>query len=243
MQLFGKNSASLKGFMRQSVLLIVCFKKTRQKANFIKIPGVVYYNPLYGKDPLMLTTSLGMLDRLNIQKSPSAWEAFVRLYGPLIYKWNINFGLGAEDAKDICQEVLLEVFKKLHMFQRMGKGSFRGWLNQISYYKMMQFKKARKKELDSRPGHHELNSLIKMVSNNGWAEEYCLDVFNRALATLESDLSFRDWTIFQKSFLEQLPPEEVAEQVNCTKSAVYIVHCRALKKLKAVVAKFIEDLN
>ena len=243
MEFVRKKFSQFKGVYGSECSFGNCFKKTRQKANFIKIPGVVYYNSLYGKDPPMLTTSLGMLDRLNIQKSPSAWEAFVKLYGPLIYKWNINFGLSAEDAKDICQEVLLEVFKKLHMFQRLGKGSFRGWLNQISYYKMMQFKKARKKELDSRPGHHELNNLIKMVSNNGWAEEYCLDVFNRALATLESDLSFRDWTIFQKSFLEQLPPEEVAEQVNCTKSAVYIVHCRALKKLKAVVAKFIEDLN
>ena len=191
----------------------------------------------------MLTTSLGMLNRLNIQKCPEAWEDFVNLYGPLIYKWNVKFGLENEDAKDICQEVLLEVYKKGHTFERRGMGSFRGWLNQISYFKMMNFKKARKKELNCRPGHHELNKLVDLVSNQGWAEEYCLDVFNRALAMIESGCSYRDWTIFQKSFLEQLPTEEVAREVNCTKRAVYIVHCRTLKKLKAVVSKFIEDLG
>ena len=99
MQLFGKNSASLKGFMRQSVLLVVCFKKTRQKANFIKIPGVVYYNSLTGGKRTMLTTSLGMLNRLNIQKCPEAWEDFVNLYGPLIYKWNVKFGLDRKSTR------------------------------------------------------------------------------------------------------------------------------------------------
>jgi len=49
----------------------------------------------------MLTTSVGMLKRLNLQKSPEAWESFVNLYGPLIYRWNLKAGLSAEDAKDV----------------------------------------------------------------------------------------------------------------------------------------------
>ena len=189
----------------------------------------------------MLTTSVGMLKRLNLQKNPGAWDAFVSLYGPLIYRWNIKAGLGSEDARDISQEVLIQVFKSVHTFQRRSKGSFRSWLSRINYFKMIHIKNMRKRELDSRPGHHELNKLSELVSNQSWAEDYCLDVFNRALAVIESEIGYRDWQIFQKTFLDNQPAEEVAKDLKCSKRAVYIVQSRTLRKLKEVVAKFIED--
>ncbi len=189
----------------------------------------------------MLTTSLGMLKRLNLQKNPEAWESFVNLYGPLILRWNIKAGLTQEDAKDVSQEVLLQVFRSVHTFERRSKGSFRGWLNRINYYKMMNLKALRKREMDTRPGHHELNKLAEMVINPSWAEDYCMDVFNRALAVLESEIGYRDWQIFQKTFLNNESPDEVAAELKCTKRVVYIVQSRTLRKLKDVVSKFIED--
>jgi len=191
----------------------------------------------------MLTTSTGMLNRLNIQKNPEAWASFVNLYGPLLHKWNTKAGLGSEDAMDISQEVLLQVFKSLHTFERRSNGSFRSWLYRINLYKMMQFKSLRKKELDSRPGHHDLNKLTELVSNISWAEDYCLDVFNRALAVIESEIGHRDWQIFQKTFLNNHTADEVASQLKCSKRVVYIVQCRVLGKLRDVVSKFIEDTN
>ena len=191
----------------------------------------------------MLTTSIGLLNRLNLQKSPEAWESFVNLYGPLLHKWNIKAGVGSEDARDISQDVLLQVFKSLHTFERRTNGSFRSWLYRINFYKMMQFKSLRKKELDSRPGHHDLNKLSELVSNISWAEDYCLDVFNRALAVIESEIGHRDWQIFQKTFLNNQAADEVASELNCSKRVVYIVQCRVLGKLRDVVSKFIEDIN
>ena len=193
------------------------------------------------REQKMLTTSVGMLNRLNLQKSPEAWEFFVNLYGPLIYQWNLKAGLNPEDAKDVSQEVLLQVFKSVHTFERRTSGCFRAWLNRINYFKLLQFKSLRKKELDSRPGHHDLNKLSELVSNQGWAEDYCLDVFNRALAVIESEIGYRDWQIFQKAFLNNESPEEVANELKCSKRAVYIVQSRVLSKLRAVVDKFIEN--
>jgi hypothetical protein len=99
----------------------------------------------------------------------------------------------------------------------------------------------RKKQLDSHPGHHELNNLAELVSNHVWAENYILDVFNRALAVIESEIGYRDWVIFQKCFLNNEPTEKVAAELNCSKRVVYIVQSRTLQKLKSVVTKFIED--
>ena len=177
----------------------------------------------------MLTTSIGMLNRLNLQKSPEAWESFVNLYGPLLYRWNLKSGLSSEDSKDV------------HTFERRFNGSFRSWLNRINYFKMMQFKSLQKKQFDNRLGHYNLNKLTELVDNKSWAEDYCLDVFNRALAVIESEIGYRDWQIFQKAFLNNESPEEVAAELKCSKRVVYIVQSRVLSKLRAVVDKFIED--
>ena len=189
----------------------------------------------------MLTTSIGMLNRLNLQKSPEAWESFVNLYGPLLYRWNLKSGLSSEDSKDVSQEVLLHVFKTVHTFERRFNGSFRSWLNRINYFKMMQFKSLQKKQFDNRLGHYNLNKLTELVDNKSWAEDYCLVVFNRALAVIESEIGYRDWQIFQKAFLNNESPEEVAAELKCSKRVVYIVQSRVLSKLRAVVDKFIED--
>ena len=189
----------------------------------------------------MLTTSIGMLNRLNLQKSPEAWESFVNLYGPLLYRWNLKSGLSSEDSKDVSQEVLLHVFKTVHTFERRFNGSFRSWLNRINYFKMMQFKSLQKKQFDNRLGHYNLNKLTELLDNKSWAEDYCLDVFNRALAVIESEIGYRDWQIFQKAFLNNESPEEVAAELKCSKRVVYIVQSRVLSKLRAVVDKFIED--
>lgn len=189
----------------------------------------------------MITTSIGMLNRLNLQKSPEAWESFVNLYGPLLYRWNLKSGLSSEDSKDVSQEVLLHVFKSVHTFERRFNGSFRSWLNRINYFKMMQFKSLRKKQLDNRPGYYNLNKLAELVDNQSWAEDYCLDVFNRALAVIESEIGYRDWQIFQKIFLNNQSSEEVAAELKCSKRVVYIVQSRVLSKLRVIVAKFIEN--
>ena len=98
-----------------------------------------------------------------------------------------------------------------------------------------------KKQFDNWLGHYNLNKLTELVDNKSWAEDYCLDVFNRALAVIESEIGYRDWQIFQKAFLNNESPEEVAAELKCSKRVVYIVQSRVLSKLRAVVDKFIED--
>jgi len=63
----------------------------------------------------------------------------------------------------------------------------------------------------------------------------------RALGVIESEISHRDWQIFQKIFLNNHSPEEVAGEFKCSKRVVYIVQSRILSKLRVIVAKFIEN--
>ena len=56
------------------------------------------------------------------------WEEFVALYGPLILSWGRrDFGLQESDAENLCQEVLLRVWRGIATFDP-ARGRFRAWL-------------------------------------------------------------------------------------------------------------------
>src|SRR5262249_54751525 len=56
------------------------------------------------------------------------WEEFVALYGRLILCWaRRDFGLQTSDAENLCQEVLLRVWRGIGTFDP-ARGRFRAWL-------------------------------------------------------------------------------------------------------------------
>jgi RNA polymerase sigma-70 factor (ECF subfamily) len=56
------------------------------------------------------------------------WEEFVALYGRLILFWGRrDFGLQDCDAENVCQEVLIRVWKGIAGYDP-GRGRFRAWL-------------------------------------------------------------------------------------------------------------------
>jgi RNA polymerase sigma-70 factor (ECF subfamily) len=56
------------------------------------------------------------------------WEEFVALYGRLILVWGRrDFGLQDCDAENVCQEVLIRVWKGIAGYDP-GRGRFRAWL-------------------------------------------------------------------------------------------------------------------
>ena len=65
----------------------------------------------------MTTTSTSLLIRLRQPTDREAWSRFVKLYGPLIFKWARRTGLQSEDAADLVQDVMALLVQKLPAFQ------------------------------------------------------------------------------------------------------------------------------
>ena len=79
------------------------------------------------------TTSITLLARLRTDpRSPTAWEEFVRRYGPLLKAYCENWGLQEADAQDVTQAVLLKLVEKLREFQYDATRSFRAWLKTVT---------------------------------------------------------------------------------------------------------------
>ena len=60
-----------------------------------------------------------------------SWERFVYLYGPQILAWCRRYGLQDADARDVTQEVLLQVSRQIQRLQYDPARKFRGWLRAV----------------------------------------------------------------------------------------------------------------
>ncbi|MCA9218553.1 MAG: hypothetical protein KDB27_36040 [Planctomycetales bacterium] len=51
----------------------------------------------------MTTTAISLLVRLREPTDREAWNRFVNLYGPMMYRWAKNTGMKPEDASDLVR--------------------------------------------------------------------------------------------------------------------------------------------
>src|SRR5689334_1614615 len=94
------------------------------------------------------TTWSSLLLRLRDVRDEEAWGHFVRLYGPVVYRFARRRGLQDSDSGDVTQEVLRAVMtgaSRLDQIHR--KGSFRSWLFTVAHHKIYDLQQRRQ-----RPG-------------------------------------------------------------------------------------------
>src|SRR5436190_12874328 len=86
-------------------------------------------------DPPMLSTSVTLLERVRRRDDQAAWERFVALYAPLLFRWARRTGLAEADAADLVQEVLVVLVRELPDFTYDAGQNFRGWLKTVTINK------------------------------------------------------------------------------------------------------------
>ncbi len=77
-------------------------------------------------------TRHSLIARLHDAGDAAAWVEFCAIYEPTTYRIARKFGLQDADAREVTQEVLLLVSRKIQGFDLSRDGRFRGWLAQIA---------------------------------------------------------------------------------------------------------------
>jgi RNA polymerase sigma-70 factor (ECF subfamily) len=181
-------------------------------------------------------TSLSLLDRLKRQPTPVDWQRLLDLYQPLIGRWLARVpGLG-DEARDLCQEVLVVVHQELAGFERRREGAFRAWLRAITVNQVRSFCRARR-PLAGLGGDGTEDFLARLEDPHSdlsrqWDEDHDRHVLDRLLRLVEPDFSGPTWEAFRRFALEARPAASVAAELGLTENAVLLAKSRVLRRLR-----------
>ena len=194
-------------------------------------------------------TRISLLMRLQDPSQQRAWDEFAELYEPLIYRVAVKKGLQHADAQDLTQEVFSSVGQAIKKFDfDSSKGSFRGWLHQITRNLVINFLTRGPRVRGS--GDTQLNLMLNEIpfnensinseSSEAFNLAYKRELFRWSAKRVEAKVKPKTWQAFWLTAVEGIAIEEAAKELELSKGAVRIARCRVMSRLKAEL-KFYES--
>lgn len=193
---------------------------------------------------LVPDTRISLLQRLQSQDDSTAWVEFCEIYERAIYRLALKRGLQDADAREVSQEVLLSVSRRIHLFEVDGRGTFRAWLATIARRATIdQLRKNRRRPTVDLPEESVLIGANAGSDSQRFDSEVRREQFRWAAQQVQSSCEPSTWQAFCRTAIEGQAPEAVADQLKMSVGSVYVARCRVLAKLKLLIEPFRQELT
>lgn len=188
-------------------------------------------------------TRTSLIQRLPNADDIEAWEIFVEIYEPLLFRLAHGRGMQPADAEDFVQEVLLAVAGSVERWVvTERRGPFRAWLFRIASNLAVNFL--------TRPRHRRIGSGDSRVRQfleqqcdpdsdptESFALEYRRELFRWAAELVRERVSERVWLAFWLTTVGEQPIAEVATRLGVSVGAVYISRSRTTLQITDLIRK------
>jgi len=192
-------------------------------------------------------TRASLILRLPNAADVAAWDDFVSIYGPVIFRVARRHGLQPADADDLVQEVFAAVARSVSdWLNRTDRGSFRAWLLTIARNTAVNFLTRRATRPFAGDGGQAERLLDEAAQEAGQLSsefdlEYRREVFHWAAEQVRSTVTEASWEAFRMTHVDETPIAEASEQLGMSVGNIYIARSRVMARLKELVKKFEED--
>jgi RNA polymerase sigma factor (sigma-70 family) len=196
-------------------------------------------------------TRNSLILRLSDRQDIEAWDRFVEIYQPLIFRLVCSKGFQVADAEDIVQEVMVAVSKAIERWEPdPSKGRFRDWLFRIARNLMINFLTRRKHQsfcagrgmfvelLDE----HAENAMQPTETSQEFDLEYRRELFLIGAERVSQSVRTKTWDAFRLTAIEHRSIAETASELKMSEGAVLVARCRVLARLREVV-KSMEEVD
>ena len=188
-------------------------------------------------------TRESLLLRIRDSEDREAWNEFVSIYRPLIYRVGRRYGLQDADAQNLAQEVLQKVERKADdWLPGTAQGSFRRWLATIS--RNAAIDAIRRVAPDAARGGTSVREVLQNVSAPHDATEAAFrlelerQAFRWAARRIRGEFTEPTWTAFWETMVEGHPCDEVAARLGRSIGAIYTARSRIMQRLKEELEQF-----
>jgi RNA polymerase sigma-70 factor (ECF subfamily) len=190
------------------------------------------------------STRITLLTRLRSADDAEAWRTFVDLYLPLVYRYCRKRGLQDADARDVSQQVLASVHRAIDKFEYdPQRGRFRGWLGTIAAHEIGRYL-ARDRRPGKGGGGGAGNHLAEQAGgevDSAWQEEFNAHIFASALDRVKPGFDELTWQAFDRTWLGDADPQEVARNLHKSPAWVYKARYRVLQRLRSEIEFLTND--
>jgi RNA polymerase sigma factor (sigma-70 family) len=194
------------------------------------------------KNSGLIATRRSLVDRLANWDDQRRWQEFFDTYWKLIYAAARKSGLADAEAQEVVQETVITVAKNIERLKYdPAIGSFKGWLLQITRWRIAdQF---RKREPEGAKRTHlqddSLTPTIDRVPDSKivdleavWETEWKDNLLEAAIARVKRKIDPKQFQIFDCYVRKEWPAQKVAERLRVSVGQVYLARHRVAALLK-----------
>ena len=188
-------------------------------------------------------TRASLILRLQDADDVVAWEEFVGIYSPVIFRVAVSRGFQPADAQDLVQEVFISVARSVAQWlERTDRGSFRAWLLRIARNQAFDLINAKATRSLGTDGQVAEQLLASLHANSDLSSvfdiEYQREVFQWAATQVRDSVAQHTWQAFWLTRIEGLSVEEAANKLNLRPGNIYFARSRVMARIKIYVKQF-----
>lgn len=191
-------------------------------------------------------TRESLLLQIREPENRAAWEEFVEIYQPVVYRFGVARGLQHADALDLIQTVFISVAGSIANWQVRDQNTcFRNWLLRVA--RNATINAITRKAPDLALGGDSIAiELVNRSVEDGESEsqidlEYKRQLYRRAAEQVRVSVSDVTWQAFEMTAVKGMAIEEAARETGMSVGAIYGARSRIMKRLSEIVGKLEES--
>ena len=204
------------------------------------------------KNSGLIATRRSLVDRLANWDDQRRWQEFFDTYWKLIYSAARKSGLADAEAQEVVQETVITVAKNIDRLKYdPAIGSFKGWLLQITRWRISDQFRKREPEGVKRPNLQDDSCTatidrvpdsriidLDAVWETGWKE----NLLEAAIARVKRKIDPKQFQIFDCYVRKEWSAQKVAERLRVSVGQVYLARHRVAALLKKEI-KTLEKID
>lgn len=181
-----------------------------------------------------------LLLRVRNPNDRAAWDEFVQLYRPVIYRVAVARGLQDADALDLVQTVFVAIARSIGTWEKSHPSAkFRHWLIRVARNATINALTRRPPDqARATPSHADLlNEHPEPDGETGsmidW--EYRRQIYAQAAGMVRKEVQEVTWRAFEMTAVDGVAIEVAAEELGKSIGVIYAARSRVMKRLSSLV--------